>query len=113
MNPALINLFARLSEAMRAVGECEVKHLRRTQFRVFDVSEISLLEQKIDGIWQSEGITFELFGDEMMFTPDGDITVCDQTGPEIEVYSIGEAKMLKAVGMFLAWRLKVLEVMSV
>ena len=78
-------------------------------FRLYSLSELTLVSKQVNNTWESHGITFELFGNEFFLTPDGSISVADEEMGQDSVYALTDGNLNKAVFDFLQWRVSVLE----
>jgi hypothetical protein len=104
--------FTRLVEVVRRKGESEDKTVRGRQFRVVTISEFTVIFERLEKGWRTDGITFELFSAEFFITPDGSISITNDEERD-ELYSVSDRTLVSVVGSFLNWRLGVLEKISI
>lgn len=109
MNSELAEVFKRLGRKIQELGEAQNVSLENERFRVYQLSELSLQSEISLGIETLSGISFEVFNEEMFLTPDGSISVSDDSQAELEVYSLKDEDTLHAIYIFLRWRLNTIQ----
>lgn len=104
--------FKRLIYAIREHGTLNHRELNGQVYKVYEVSELTLVMSQRQKGWVPEGITFELFGAEFFLTQDGAISIIEDSDNENDtIYSLSDQTLLSVVSNFLVWRLKILEKM--
>lgn len=102
--------FKQLAVAIRNNGDISDQLIDGEPYRICQVSELSLILSRYKTGWLPEGITFELFGSEFFITPDGNVSLVEDSDKDNEnIYTLSEKTILSAVSSFLKWRLTVLE----
>lgn len=105
MKPELSEIFEQLSKRLQDFGDTQTVSVEGEDFRIYQLSELSLQLELQSGREVPSGISFEVFDDEMFLTPDGSISVTDETQDEVSVYSLTDQNTIKAIYVFLKWRL--------
>lgn len=107
--------FKRLVIAIRDHGEFETREIGGTVYRVYEISELSLVLSKFKNAWKPEGVSLKLFDVDFFISPDGSITIVseDDDDRDAEVYSLTDAELLSVVGSFVNWRLSVMNKLDI
>lgn len=108
MKAELADIFKRLSSRLRESGEVQSVTIGGEFFRIYQLSEISLQVETISGRERPDGISFNVFNEDMFLSPDGQISVTDENQVGGSVYVLRDADTLQALYAFLRWRLSVL-----
>ena len=102
-------IFEHLVSVLQTSGDIIESTTSDGVFRLYSLSELTLVSKQVNNTWESHGITFELFGNEFFLTPDGSISVTDEEMGQDSVYALTDGNLNKAVFDFLQWRVSVLE----
>ena len=102
-------IFEHLVSALQDLGDIIENTTSDGVFRLYLLSELTLVSKQMNNTWEPDGITFELFGNEFFLMPDGSISVTDEEMGQDSVYALTDGNLDKAVFDFLQWRVSVLE----
>lgn len=107
--------FKRLVIAIRDHGEFDTREIDGTIYRVYEISELSLILSKFKNAWKPEGVSLALFGMDFFIAPDGSITITDENeeSKNSEIYSLSDAELLSVIGSFINWRLSVMNKLDI
>lgn len=102
-------IFEHLVSVLQTSGDIIESTTSDGVFRLYSLSELTLVSKQTNNTWEPDGITFELFGTEFFLMPDGSISVADEEMGQDSVYALTDGNLNKAVFDFLQWRVSVLE----
>jgi len=107
--------FKRLVIAIRDHGEFDTRDIGGTTYRVYEISELSLILSKFKNAWKPEGVSLSLFGLDFFIAPDGSITISsdEDENKNSEVYALSDAELISVVGSFVNWRLSVMNKLDI
>lgn len=108
--------FKQLVIAIRDHGEYETRIINGMSYRVYEISELSLILSKFRSAWKPEGVSLTLFDVDFFLSPNGSITLMpdeDDDTDDVDIMSLSDKELISVVGSFVRWRLSVMKNLDV